>query len=194
MFAEICHDCYNISMQKRLFVAINLPEDIKKRLFRFAEKECKNLPVKRVRPENCHVTLNFLGYVLDENILNVCRSVQDVTENYPSFELQFSGLELGPGGETKKFIWATGEKSEELSELKYRLDRTLGFLAKEKKGFTPHITLGRIKKGEWKKISPEPVLERSMKFSVPVSSVELFESRFEKGKRAYYILESFPLK
>ena len=48
-------------MQKRLFVAISLPEDIKKRLFRFVEKEYKNLPVKWVRQENFHLTLNFLG-------------------------------------------------------------------------------------------------------------------------------------
>jgi len=181
-------------MQKRLFVAIGLPEDIKKRLFRFMEKECQNLPVKRVRPENFHITLNFLGYVMDENILNVCRSVQDVAENFQTFELKFAGLELGPNGQTKKFVWASGEKSEEFSDLKYRLDRALGFLAKETKGFKPHITLGRIKKEEWKKISPEPDLEKKLKFSVPVSSVELFESRFEKDKRAYYILESFALK
>ena len=87
-----------------------------------------------------------------------------------------------------------GEKSEELSELKYQLDKALGFFVREKKEFRPHITLGRIRKEEWKKISPEPDIERDFVFSVPVSSIELFESKFEKGKRVYYILESFPLK
>ncbi|MDD5489516.1 MAG: RNA 2',3'-cyclic phosphodiesterase [Candidatus Moranbacteria bacterium] len=175
-------------------MAIRLPEDIKKRLFRFAEKEYGNLPVKRARQENLHLTLNFLGYILDENILNICESVQRVSENMNSFELQFTGAELGPGSEKKKMIWVVGEKNKELSELKHQLDKALGFFVKERKDFVPHITLGRIQKEKWKKIHPEPVAERSLNFSVPVSSVEIFESRFEKGKRVYYILESFSLK
>lgn len=180
-------------MQKRLFVAIRLPEDIKKRLFRFVEKEYKNFPVKWSRQENFHLTLNFLGYILDENILNICESVQKASENINSFELQFTGAELGPNSERKKMIWAAGEKSKELSELKYQLDKALRFFAKEKKDFRPHITLGRIQKDKWKKIQPEPSVERNFRFSVPVSSVEIFESKFEKGKRVYYVLESFPL-
>lgn len=180
-------------MQKRLFVAIGLPDDIKKRLFRFVEKEYKNLPVKWVRQENLHLTLNFLGYILDENILNICESVQKVSENINSFELQFTGAELGPSSEMKKMIWVAGEKSGEISELKYQLDRALGFFIREKKDFRPHITLGRIQKDKWKKIHPEPSVERSFSFSVPVSSVEIFESKFEKGRRVYYVLESFAL-
>lgn len=181
-------------MQKRLFVAISLPEDIKKRLFRFVEKEYKNLPVKWVRKENFHVTLNFLGYILDENTLNVCQSIQDVAQNFQSFDLKFLGAELGPNSKTKKMVWVAGEKNQELSEFKYQLDRALGFFAEEKKDFRPHITLGRIQKKEWKRISPPPEIEKNFEFSVPVSSVELFESKFEKGKRVYYVLESFPLK
>ena len=181
-------------MQKRLFMAISLPEDIKKRLFRFVEKEYKNLPVKWVRQENFHLTLNFLGYILDENVLNICKSVQEVAKNFQSFELQFTGAELGPNSDTKKMIWIAGEKSKELSELKYQLDKSLGFFVREKKNFRPHITLGRIRKEEWRKIQPEPSVERNFRFSVPVSSVEIFESKFEKGKRVYYALESFSLK
>ena len=181
-------------MQKRLFVAISLPEDIKKRLFRFVEKEYKDLPVKWSRQENLHVTLNFLGYILDENVLSICQSIQDIAEKIQSFELQFTGIEPGPSSERKKMIWTVGEKSEELSELKYQLDKALGFFVRGKRDFNPHINLGRIKKEKWRKILPEPSVARSLKFSIPVSSIELFESKFEKGKRIYYILESFSLK
>ena len=181
-------------MQKRLFVAISLPEDVKKRLFRFVEKEHKNLPVKWTRKENLHLTLNFLGYTADENVVNVCEAIRNAVQEFQSFELAFEKVGMGPNSEVKKMIWASGEKSEELSGLKYQLDKALGFRAGEKREFQPHITLGRIDKSRWRKISPEPDAERNFKFSVPVGSIELYESKFEKGKRVYYVLESFSLK
>ncbi|PIU77955.1 MAG: RNA 2',3'-cyclic phosphodiesterase [Candidatus Moranbacteria bacterium CG_4_10_14_3_um_filter_44_15] len=232
-------------MQKRLFVAIGLPEDVKKRLFRFVEKEYGDLPacpapqlrlhgsnrlsrrikdqnrlwcgVKWVRWENFHLTLIFLGYVSDENILGVCEVIQSAVQDFQSFELEFVKIEPGPTDEIKKMIWATGEKSDELSDLKYRLDKALGFHVGEKREFRPHITLGRIRKEKWRKIlprttecydhlsagrqdksvvrgKPEPEVERDFKFSVSVNSIELYESKFEKGKRVYYILESFLLE
>lgn len=197
-------------MQKRVFSAIDLPEDIKKRLFRFVEKEYSDLPVRWVRPENFHLTLEFLGYVPDENIPDICEAVRSAVRNFQPFELNFEKIEAGPNSEMKKMIWATGEKSGELSDLKYQLDRALGFRpaprgvmgvgswggvnAGEKREFRPHITLGRIRKEKWKKISPEPDVRRNLRFSIPVISIELYESKFEKGKRVYYILESFSLK
>lgn len=203
-------------MQKRLFLAISLPEDIKKRLFRFVEKEYKELPVKWVRQENFHVTLNFLGYIPDENISGICECIRGAVEDFQSFGLDFVKTEFGPDKETKRMIWTTGEKSEELTELKYQLDRALGFFVKEKREFSPHVTLGRIKREQWRKIfprttkndnhlsagresefvvrgRPEPNIEKDFKFSVSVDSVELYESKFEKGKRVYYVLESFAL-
>ncbi|OGI27823.1 MAG: 2'-5' RNA ligase [Candidatus Moranbacteria bacterium RIFOXYB1_FULL_43_19] len=181
-------------MQKRLFVAISLPEDIKKRLFRFVEKEYRNLPVKWVRKENFHITLNFLGYILDENVLDICHSIEALAQNFQSFDLKFLGAELGPNSKAKKMIWIRGEKNKELSEFKYQLDKALGFFTREKKDFRPHITLGRIQKKEWKIISPPLKIEKNFEFSAPVSSIELFESKFEKGKRVYYVLESFSLR
>ncbi len=181
-------------MQKRLFTAISLPEEIKKRLFRFVSKEYRDLPVKWVRQENFHITLNFLGYVQIEKIPEICESIRKVSESEDSFELEFTEVRIGPNPQKKKMIWATGEKSKELSELKYRLDKTLGLFIREKREFKPHITLGRIQREKWKKIYPEPLIERSLNFFIPVSSLEILESRFEKGKRVYYVLESFPLK
>lgn len=181
-------------MQKRLFTAVSLPKDVKKRLFWFAEKEFEDLPLRLVQRENMHLTLNFLGYISEENIPEICVNISQAVENISSFELEFQKIEFGPNKERKKMIWASGGKSEELKNLKYQLDRALGFLTKEKKEFNHHITLGRIRKEKWKKILPEPTVEKEFVFSVPINSIELFESKFEKGKRIYYVLESFPLK
>ncbi len=181
-------------MQKRLFVAISLPEDIKKRLFRFVQKEYKDLPVRWGRSENYHITLNFLGYIQGERIPEICDRLEKVAGQIEAATLDFSRVEPGPKKDSPKLIWAAGEKSEAMAALKNKLDEYLGMYFRDRKGFAPHITLGRIKKRDWQKLEQEPEIERDFKFSVPVNSIELYESMFEKGKRAYYALESFPLE
>ena len=181
-------------MQKRIFLAISLPEDIKKRLFRFVEKEYHDLPVRWIRADNFHLTLNFLGYTQEEKIPEICAGIRQAVENYKSFEIEFSRAEAGPSEESKKLIWITGKKSSDLAKLKNSLDKNLGILLRERKEFMPHITLGRIKKKGWQILKYEPKIDKELRFSLPVSSVELFESKFEKGKRVYYVLESFSLK
>lgn len=181
-------------MQKRLFIGISIPKNLKKRIFQLVDKEYKDLPVKWVQPNNFHLTLNFLGYVRDENIPKVCQAIEKAAGNTEFFEIDFRRIDFGPNAITKKMIWVTGEKSENLENLKFKLDMALGFFVREKKKFIPHITLGRIRSGMWSRLEREPPVERDFSFSLDVSSLELLESRFEKGKRIYYVLESFSLK
>ena len=181
-------------MQKRLFIGISVPENLKKRIFQFVEKEYKNLPVRWVRAVNFHLTLNFLGYIRDEAIPEICGAMKISAGSLETFEIRFEKIDCGPSEQNKKMIWAVGKRSEILEELKFRLEKLLGFHARERKKFVPHITLGRIRKKEWSKLKTEPKTEKDLKFSLDVNSIELMESRFEKGKRAYYVLESFSLK
>jgi len=194
LFAGLGFWGYTSAMQKRIFLGISLPEDIKKRLFRFTEKEYKSLPVGWVRKENYHLTLNFLGYVQEEKIPEICEKIRQAAENSKVCDIEFLRVETGPNKKIKRLIWLTGEKNSDLAELKNNLDRSLGTLLRERKDFVPHITLGRLKKREWENMREEPAIEKEFQFSVPVSSVELLESKFEKGKRVYYVLESFPLR
>lgn len=181
-------------MQKRLFIGISVPDDIKKRIFRLIRKDYDNLPVKWVGQPNFHLTLNFLGYIQEEKIPEICEVIQSAISGIKSFELNFCEINFGPSQKTKKMIWTLGEKCSDLEDLKYRLDSKLGFIVLGKKKFLPHINLGRIKKSDWQKLSPEPKIKRSFNFSFTVSSVDLVESRFEKGKRAYYVMENFLLE
>jgi RNA 2',3'-cyclic 3'-phosphodiesterase len=180
-------------MQKRLFIAISVPKDIKKRIFRLTEREYKDLPVKWVSSENLHVTVNFLGYVLEEKIPEICESLKSATHGKSAFDIEFTKIGIGPTKEKKKMVWLRGNQNNELDDLKFSLDFALGCFLKEKSKFIPHLTLGRIKKTEWRKLIEEPQIDKDFKFLLPVSSVDLMESRYEEGKRIYYCLGSFGL-
>ncbi|MBI4101693.1 MAG: RNA 2',3'-cyclic phosphodiesterase, partial [Candidatus Nealsonbacteria bacterium] len=51
-------------MRHRIFLAINLPENVKKKLADFKSK-WPDLPCRWTKAENLHITLVFLGSVSD---------------------------------------------------------------------------------------------------------------------------------
>ncbi len=55
-------------MRPRVFIAINLPEDIKNELISF-QKKWPNLPCRWTKKENLHITLLFLGHLNEEELL-----------------------------------------------------------------------------------------------------------------------------
>lgn len=180
-------------MQRRIFVGISIPDDIKKRIFRVVEKEFGRLPVAWNAKENYHITLNFLGFTLEEKIPEICDEIREAVSEEKCFEVEFSRIEAGPSEKSKRLLWITGIENQELNSLKSNLDQSLVSEYMERRKFIPHITLGRIKKGSRDAMQQVRGLRREINFSVPVNSVELYESKFEKGKRIYYLMESFSL-
>ncbi len=180
-------------MQRRIFIAIEIPEPVKKRLMQKTEKWA-DLPVRWGRVENMHITLAFLGYLDDEKIPDICNSVSGAVKNLEPFEIFLNGIIIGPSENRPRMIWAAGEKSKELKVLVEEIEKSLGTFRREKKDFSPHITLGRIMKGKWDKLSEKPEISDKINFVISVDKVEIMESVFEEGKRKYLLLENCPLK
>jgi 2'-5' RNA ligase len=172
----------------RVFIAINLPQDIKKYLARYYDKY-PELPAKWTAKDNLHITLEFLGYLTDEEIAQVCKETQDVARRHKSFPVNLNKVIYGPPNKTPKFIWAMGEKSKELIDLKNDLKR-------KEEIFTPHITLARISEWELKKIDQEeiPEINQDIGLQFSVESIEVMESELKRGGPVYSILESCELK
>ena len=186
-------------MRHRIFVAINLPEDIKRKLVDYQEK-WPELPARWTKPENLHITLAFLGYLSDEELLELCKITEEVAQRNNSFSLNLNKICYGPPKKTPpRMVWVEGEKSKESANLKDDLEASLMEKVRyspEKRAFTPHITLGRIRGWEWHRIDPEerPEVEQDISLTFEVHSVEVMESQLKKGGPEYVILESCPLK
>jgi len=214
----------------RLFIAINLPEDIRDRLTDY-QKKIEELftpylppgrggsgPIRWTKPNNLHITLNFLGYLADEELAEICKIAKEVASKNSSFFVNLNKICYGPIDKkpprppkfsetvitkedkngTRKFgrprmIWAVGEKSEKFASLRGDLDRFLS--VSEKREFSPHITLGRINQWEWKRIEPEerPAVEEEINLRFSVDSIEVMESVLKRTGPEYTILESVPL-
>ena len=185
-------------MRKRIFIAINLPEEIKKKLSDYQSK-WPELPCRWTKKENLHLTLFFLGYLTDEEVVEVCKITREVASKYNSFSISLDKILYGPPKKMPpRMIWVQGKKSKILSDLKEDLEKSLTEnirFSPESREFSPHLTLGRIKTWQWRQIEPEdrPEVEEDISLSFNVNSIEVMESKLKRSGPEYITLESVEL-
>jgi 2'-5' RNA ligase len=135
----------------RSFLAFDLENEVvQKRLADVQKLLVKaGADLKLVEPQNIHMTIRFLGDIapnMVEKVFDEMRKVQ-----FAPFDVRISGLGVFPDLRYPRVVW-TGitEGADQLrnvfSQLEPRL-RGLGFNA-DPKGFSPHLTIARVKSGK----------------------------------------------
>jgi len=105
--------------------------------------------VRWVEPQNLHITLKFLGDISLNDLPQLIRAVTQCTSRTDSFDLTLQGVGAFPNRESPKTIWlGCREGSHELIQLADSIDVSLFPLGypKESRRFSPHLTIGRVKK------------------------------------------------
>jgi RNA 2',3'-cyclic 3'-phosphodiesterase len=181
-------------MNKRLFFAITLPEEIKNKIDFHKKNLEKNLDrgVRWANREDFHITIFFLGHVKTE----VCETIINKVKRIKTapFHVRLENISYFPKNKRKtKMIWINGE-SLELSRLQKRILKVLDIQNDD--DFKTHITLGRIKKWEFQKIPfyEIPDIDERIDIEFKVLSFELFESKLNSKGPQYFQLKSFELK
>ncbi|MDP2967379.1 MAG: RNA 2',3'-cyclic phosphodiesterase [bacterium] len=148
-------------MRHRVFIAINLPENIKNKLAEYQEKR-PDLPVRWTKKENLHITLMFLGYLIDEELLEVCNITKEIASKNQSFSINLKKIIYGPPKKIPpRLVWVEGEKSEELGKLQKDLENS--FLtsratakSKSQASFPPSLSRGESSVGKEEDLSSSP--------------------------------------
>lgn len=194
--------------RKRVFIAINLPEEIKNILASKQEEIEENFqsfgenfhPIRWTKKENLHITIEFLGYLNKEEIEKVKRVLSEISNKFSPFKIKLGELTYAPEKEKiPRMIWVIGDRNEVLSSIKEKLDRDLareiGFRP-ERREFNIHITLGRIRKWEFKVIPLEerPSLEKNLDLEFKAKSLDLMESKLSPRGPKYFLLEKYSFR
>lgn len=133
----------------RTFIAIEIPEDIKKKIATLIDGLKERLPdVSWVKPSTLHITLKFLGSVEKERIEPIERTLEKIGSETSPFELVIADVGGFPSLRAPRVLWIGVRHSPELSLLYERVEKGLeghGF-EPEHRPFKPHLTLCRIKK------------------------------------------------
>lgn len=178
-------------MKRRLFLGIAIGRDISKRIDRKIES-LTNLPVIWTPAENRHMTLLFLGWVDDEQLGDIAARIGEACERVRACDATLDRIVVAPESNPDR-IEMTGEKNDDLRDLANALSSAFDTFSPDRKSFHPHVTLGRIRRSAWKKITPAPHVDIPIRFSVPVTEVSLFESVVMDGKRRYVSVETISL-
>ena len=160
---------------KRVFIAINLKEEIKQELESLKQEIVfENEVIKWVKKDNFHITLEFLGNMKEEDIPNLVEKTEKKLKDVKSFTLKTEKIcydNIPP-----KIIWVKVKENEIVKN-------------------NPHITLGRIRTWAWKRIEIEerPEIERDVEIEFEVDSIEIMESVLKRQGPEYKILHSIKL-
>lgn len=179
--------------QKKIFIGVELPSNIKKRLVQRIEK-WRDLPIKWSREDNFHIALMTLGFVSEEKLPEICQQVRIAAENFEAFDLPLEKIVFGPSAEKARMVWLAGEANEKLRGLSEALEKELGIFQSEKKSFSAHVTLGRIRQEKWVNLPETPTINEKLSVHIPVDSLTIFESTVDQGKRKFIAIETCPLR
>jgi 2'-5' RNA ligase len=133
----------------RAFISIEIPDDIKNSIEKAIGELKLILPhIKWVDKKNLHITLKFLGWVEDRKIDNLIDSVTDLAKGFGTIKVGFSGFGVFPDTRHPRVIWVgITEGGDKVKELAEKIEEGLskeGY-REEERGFSPHLTIGRIK-------------------------------------------------
>jgi RNA 2',3'-cyclic 3'-phosphodiesterase len=128
----------------RLFVALDIDNEVRGRIARFVEGVQGFAPDARwVKPGSLHVTLKFIGEQSDAAVLRIKEAL--ATINARGTEIRFRSYGFFPTANSARVFWVGMEAGQELASLSAAIDEKTTALGipKEERAFSPHLTLAR---------------------------------------------------
>jgi len=184
----------------RTFIAVAISSEVREKIAQIqAEFRRGDLDVKWVEPGNVHITLKFLGEVSEEKLSGVIEKTRLAAAGISNFRVHLSGLGSFPNLKSPRVVWVgVSEGKQELKNLSERIEENLSYIgfAKEKREFSAHLTIGRVRspKGKEKLVKKIEELENSDVGEFSVDKVLLMESQLSPKGPTYRVIEKINLK
>jgi len=178
----------------RSFIAIPLSAEI---IFRIdkTQKELKILPadVKWVNPKSIHLTLKFLGGIEEGDIEKIAQGIQNGIRGFKSWSGAVKNMGAFPSLKSPRVVWiGIEDQGGQLITLQNHVEKEMSKLGfeEEKRTFSPHLTLGRVRSPKGKNELVKYLLdERERLFGeIKVDQVILFKSELRPSGAVYTAL------
>jgi 2'-5' RNA ligase len=182
--------------KRRLFVAVGLPDSLIAELDQL-QRDLKPFArdAKWVKASGIHLTLKFLGYVEQEKIPTISDALLSIAKEFSAASVRSKGCGFFPNARRPNVLWVGVESN--LQPLQQAIEEEMskfGF-EKEKRAFSPHLTLARFK-------DPKgllPLAKEAEKFSDKIfgeftaNGFTLYESILRPQGAEYHSLQKFSL-
>jgi 2'-5' RNA ligase len=133
----------------RSFISVDLEEGLLENFRKLREQIASSgADLRLVALENLHLTLRFLGEISRPKVEAVIGGLKELKFN--AFRIRFEGAGAFPNLNRPRVVWVgVSEGVEELKALAGKVEKIAAeaSIPKAPKGFTPHLTLARVKSG-----------------------------------------------
>ena len=184
----------------RTFVAIDLEDKIKKNITQFITKlDVHNPNVRWVKDQGMHLTLKFIGEIPETKASDIRSALMALTQKHERFPLKLVGIGMFPPRTRKpRVLWVGVEENQGLMSIQKEVESLLEKLSipREKRKFSPHLTLGRVKSSH----NIKPVLDelsrnKDTEFGrMEVKRITFFRSTLKPTGAEYSTLANIELK
>ncbi len=185
-------------MNLRCFIAIEIPETIKKDIGSIVEiSKKREADVRWVENKNIHLTLKFLGNTPEELLSPLYESLQNVALSYKPLYIRICKTGVFPNKKYPRVIWVGIEDSEILKRLQRDIEDSITLLGfqKEERAFHPHLTIARVRsQKKIESLMTELDNYKEKDFGVfEVNSIKLIRSELKPTGAQYYCIYEIPL-
>lgn len=185
-------------MKTRCFIAINLPDEIKKDIGFLIEKLIdinNNSEIRWVNPAGIHLTLHFLGYLDDKKIEQVKKIIEESVVNLASTEIELKELGGFPNLSKPRVLFISGQErnnNKSLNQLQIKIGQELEKVGIEidKRPWQIHFTLARLRVPVPLQITNSGELQIK---TFQVKSIDLMKSDLGRNGAKYSIIKSYSL-
>jgi RNA 2',3'-cyclic 3'-phosphodiesterase len=179
----------------RVFVAIPVPDDVRRALSEFIAKlQRTGSAVRWVRTEGMHVTLKFIGETSEEKVERIKAAIAAVRSAAP-VTLRFRNTGFFPNPKHPRVFWAGIDATPNLAEIAHAIESKLEPLdiPRETRAFSPHLTLARFNSQEGVPRLGEALAQLApFEFgATTVRQFHLYQSVLKRGGAEYTVLADF---
>jgi 2'-5' RNA ligase len=154
--------------------------------------------VKWVRCENLHLTLKFLGDVEESRVAAVGSAVEKAVSSRPPFNLALGGTGAFPNVRRPSVLWiGVPLGAEPMVALAAGIESELAGLGfdREKRPFSAHLTLGRVRPGGDARRTVERMAETGFECDpFRIDAVHVMKSELQRSGAEYTILRTLKLQ
>ncbi len=187
----------NQSETIRAFISINLPFEIREAIGQFQETiGHETRGIRWTRPENCHLTLKFLGDTSIETLSILEKSLSPLMQEMSVFPLELYGVGQFPPKGQPSVVWIGVMKgASPLTALEQRIRESLldSKIAFDKKKFKPHLTIGRAMRNQRASVRALKDYSDYSFGTFQVNGFSIMQSVLQKEGPMYYERLHFPL-
>lgn len=180
----------------RGFIAVDVKESAMLNEFKQALASTP-AKLKMVKNENIHLTLKFLGETPLTQLEDIETIMKKAVSSIKPHVVTLIGSGVFPNKDYIKVIWIGIKQAKHLSTIASYLNENLTMLGfkKEKRDFSPHLTIARVKNAKGKKEINSLIDQytETIFAEIPINNIKLKKSTLTPQGPIYETLKTIPL-